>query len=471
MRERKIKFNEVLDVHSFRINVPTRDDCYRAIGIIHGLYKPVPGRFKDFVAIPKANGYQGLHTTVLGPKGLPVEFQIRTEEMHHICEDGITAYWLYRDRAHSQDLQKSTQTWLESLLEIQRQSGTSLEFMENIKVDISPDRVYVFTPRGKIVQLPKHATAVDFAYQIHSDVGNTCVGCRINGEAALLSRELRNGEVVEIITGSTPSPNPQWLSTVRTGRARAEIRQYLRQLDKDGSIDLGKKLIENVAVQQRLPLKQCQIEDWERVCKSNGLEGKDSLLSAVGYGHKDPALVLHQLTSQVTLGRSDFPADSFPILNLKNRNFKLAPCCTPLPEDPIIGHYIASTNTLHVHRHDCTHTQRGFRVDPENWKDIQWNPDHKDLYRAMLDIELTEPHSTLEKITAEVAQLNSSINGFSMTEMSPEVTRIHITVQVKNTRQLQKIIDAIRKLETVRFVSRHIESDHRMKPVDVEEDS
>ncbi len=470
MKERHIKFSEVLDVHSFRINVPTKHDCYKTIGVIHSIYKPVPGKFKDYIAIPKPNGYQGLHTTVLGPKGLPIEFQIRTEEMHYICEYGITSYWLYRNRASSQDLQKATQTWLESLLEIQKQSGTSLEFMENIKVDISPDRVYVFTPKGKIIELPKHSTAVDFAYQIHSDVGNQCIGCRINGESALLSRELRNGEVVEIVTGNTPSPNPQWLSTVRTGRARAEIRQYLRQLSREGSIELGMKLIENAAKQQRLPLSQCDDDDWDRVCKSNSLNSKDDLLAEIGYGQKDPTLVLHQLTSQVSLGKSDFQTETAPILNLQGRNYQLAPCCTPVPYDLILGHFIAATNTVHIHRSDCTHTQRGFRVDPENWHEVKWNPDHKDLYSTKLDIELTDTHATMERITSEVAQLKSSIIGFSLTQLNPTVSRVHIAVQVTDSRQLQKIINALRTIETIRFVSRHIESDHRMKPVDVEEE-
>ncbi len=471
MKERHIKFSEVLDVHSFRINVPTRDDCYRTLGIIHSLYKPVPGRFKDFIALPKSNGYQSLHTTVLGPKGLPVEFQIRTEEMHHICEDGITAYWLYRDRANSEDLQKSTQSWLESLLEIQRQSGTSLEFMENIKIDIFPDRVYVFTPKGKIIQLPKHSTAVDFAYQIHSDVGNSTIGCRINGENALLSRELKNGEVVEILTGPTPSPNPQWLTTVRTGRARAEIRQYLRQLSKEGSVQLGQQLIANVSKQQRLPISRCTDEDWDRICKNNHLENKDELLSAIGYGQKDPALILHQLTSQASLGHAGFDTETQPIEDLKGRHYQLAPCCTPVPFDQIIGHYIQASNTLHIHRQDCTHTARGFRVDPENWKEVKWNPNHKEVCNAKLDIEVTETHSTLEKITTEVARLRSSINGFSMTDLNPQVSRLVLTVQIQDGRQLQKIINALRAIETVRLVSRHIESDHTMKPVDVEEDA
>lgn len=471
MKERHMKFSEILDVHSFRITVPTRDDCYRALGIIHSLYKPVPGRVKDFIAIPKANGYQSLHSTVIGPKGLPVEFQIRTEEMHHICEDGITAHWLYRDRSSSEDLQKSTHAWLESLLEIQKQSGTSIEFMENIKVDIFPDRVYVFTPKGKIIQLPKGATAVDFAYQIHSDVGNSCIGCRINSEPALLSRELKNGEMVEIITGPKPSPNPQWLSSVRTGRARAEIRQYMRQLSLDGSIALGQSLLENAAKQQHLPLNKVTDAEWQKLIKGTEYNTRNDLLSAIGYGHKDASLILHQLTSHVSITTAETqqkPAD--PVLDLKGSAFVLAPCCTPVPEDQILGHYIAATNTTHIHRKDCSHCQRGFRVDPENWRELHWNPNRKTGYRAKLDIEFSDTHSTLEQITGEIAKQESSIIGFQMINSDPSLTKVLLTIQVRDGKHLSKIINAVRQIETVRLLSRHLESDHTMKPVDVEED-
>ena len=470
MKERKIKFSEVLDVHSFRLCVPTRDDCYRALGVIHALYKPVPGRFKDFIAIPKANGYQSLHTTVLGPKGLPVEFQIRTEEMHHICEDGITAHWLYKDRGESSSLQKSTQSWLESLLEIQRQSGTSLEFMENIKVDISPEHVYVFTPKGKILQLPKGSTAVDFAYQIHSDVGNTCIGCRINSEPALLSRELKNGEMVEIITGTTPSPNPQWLSSVRTGRATAEIRQFLRQLSGEGSVKSANILLTNAAKQQKLPLAQITDHDWLRVCKSNGFESKNDLLSAVGRGLKDASLIAHQLTSSITLGRADSSEKQPAVLDLHGRGYNLAPCCTPVPEDPIQGHFIKATNTVHIHRSDCSHCQRGYRVDPENWQEMSWNPTCKETFSAKLDAEITETHATLEKITGQIAKAQSSISGFSLTELSPTASKVTLTIQIKDGKHLQKIINALRAIPAVRLVSRHLEKDLAMKPVDVEEE-
>lgn len=471
MKERRLHFSDVLDVHSFRILVSTKDDCYRALGVIHSLYKPVPGRFKDFVAIPKANGYQSLHTSVVGPGGLIVEFQIRTEEMHHICEDGITAHWLYQNKDISEQLQRSTQDWLKSLLEIQRQSGTSLEFMENIKVDIFPDRVYVFSPQGKIFQLPKGSTPIDFAYQIHSDLGNCAVGCEINGESALLTRELKSGEMVKIIKGDKPAPNPQWLASVRTGRARAEIRQFMRSLSTEGSIQLGEELLNQAAKNQHLPLANCTEEDWERVCKSNGFADKKALLREIGNGSKDASLMLHQLVSQANKPQSDESGkEEEPVKELNGAKWRLAPCCTPVPNDPIFGHYIAATNTLHIHRNDCTHVQRGSRADPENWREVSWNPDYSQGFDAKLDLEFTDPQSTLENITRAIAKQNSSVTGFVMTSNSPVITKVELTIRISDGKQLQKVINAIRSIDTVRIVSRHIESDHSMKPVDVEED-
>jgi RelA/SpoT family (p)ppGpp synthetase len=467
MKERHIRFSEVLDVHSFRIIVPTREDCYRALGILHGLYKPVPGRFKDFVAIPKSNGYQSLHTTVLGPKGLPVEFQIRTQEMHHICEDGITAHWLYRDRS-GDALQISTKAWLDSLLDIQRQSGTSLEFMENIKVEIFPDRVYVFSPKGKIIQLPKGSTPVDFAYQIHSDVGNSCVGCRINGEHAPLTHQLKNGEMVEIITAEKPCPNPQWLATVRTGRARAEIRQFLRNQDKEGSVELGRMLLRTIAHEQHQSLAIPTEADWERVYKSNGFASVEELFSAIGTGQKEPSLILHQLVSASRSNAAD--KEKAPVLGLGGKLWKLAPCCTPIPTDELLGHYIESSNTVHLHRKDCSHCQRGFRVDPENWRTFLWASELPAQFACKLDIDVYNAHETMELVTAIIAQNNSSITGFNMLQVSPDVSRLTLTVQVANSDHLSRIINRIRELEPVRLVSRHLERDHQMKPVDVEED-
>ena len=466
-------FEEIYDIYAVRIILENVSECYNALGLIHDMYHPLPNRFKDYISTPKPNGYQSLHTTVIGPGGLMVEFQIRTEEMHHICEDGITAHWLYRDRNTSDQLQRNTMDWLNGLLEIQKQSGTSLEFMENIKVDIFPDRVYVFSPRGRIIQLPKGSTAVDFAYQIHTDLGNCTIGCEINGETAPLTRELKNGEMINIIKGDKPTPNPSWLSSVRTGKARAEIRQYMRSLSEEGKIELGSKLLERSSKSHHLPYSKVTNEDWTRVCKANGFTDKNALLDAIGSGQKDSLLLLHQLTAPYTLKGNETATtvqqSQEPVLALKGQICKLAPCCTPAMDDVIIGHYIAGTNTLHVHRKDCSHVQRGMRTDPENWRDLQWNSQYKGGYPVKLDIELTNTHATLERLTSMIAQQHSSVTGFAMSQQNG-VDKVELTILVGDTKHLQKIINAIRTIDTVRLVSRHLESTPAMKPVDVEID-
>lgn len=345
--------------------------------------------------------------------------------------------------------------------------------MENIKVDIFPDRVYVFSPRGRIIQLPKGSTAVDFAYQIHTDLGNCTIGCEINGEPAPLTRELRNGEMINIIKGDKPTPNPSWLASVRTGKARAEIRQYMRSLSEEGKIELGAKLLERSSKTHHLPYSKVTDEDWSRVCKSNGFADKNAVLDAIGAGQKDSLLLLHQLTAPYTLkGNEEITVAEKvqePVLDLKGQTCKLAPCCTPAMDDVIIGHYIAGTNTLHVHRKDCSHVQRGMRADPETWRDLQWNPKYKSGYPVKLDIELTNTHATLERLTSMIAQQHSSVTGFAMSQQNG-VDKVELTILVSDTKHLQKIINAIRTIDTVRLVSRHLESTPAMKPVDVEVD-
>src|SRR5258706_2789554 len=269
MVEKPLSFPEVRDIYGFRIIVHAVPDCYLAMGALHGLFKPVPGRFKDYIAIPKVNGYQSLHTTLIGPYAAPVEFQIRTQEMHHVAESGVAAHWLYKEADRSlSELQSRTHQWLQSLLEIQSQTGDSAELMENIKVDLFPDKVYVFTPKGKIVSLPRGATPIDFAYSIHTDVGNRCVAVRINGDVQPLRTELRNGDVVEIVTGPVARPNPSWLGFVRTRKARAEIRHFLRTTKRQESAELGGPLVAQGAPQLGLAPQ----------------DGRDEALAALGPG-------------------------------------------------------------------------------------------------------------------------------------------------------------------------------------------
>ena len=271
MIEKHLSFSEVHDIYGFRVVVTDAPTCYLALGALHALYKPVPGKFKDYIAIPKANGYQSLHTTLIGPYGVPVEVQIRTEEMHRLAEAGVASHWMYKDDAESlSELQKKTHQWLQSLLEIQNQSGDPQEFLEHVKVDLFPDEVYVFTPKGQIMSLPRGATAVDFAYAVHTDIGNRCVAAKVNGELVPLRTELRNGDRVEIITASHAKPNPAWLQYVRTGKARSNIRHFLKTMQYDESAALGERLLEQALQGARLRPAEIDEASWERVIRDTG---------------------------------------------------------------------------------------------------------------------------------------------------------------------------------------------------------
>src|SRR5512134_2918994 len=306
MAEKNLSFSEVLDIYGFRIVVDKVSECYLALGALHGLFKPVPGKFKDYIAIPKVNGYQSLHTTLIGPYGTPVEFQIRTKEMHHVAESGVAAHWLYKDDdSDLSELQSRTHAWLQSLLEIQRQTGDSSEFLEHIKVDLFPDKVYVFTPKGRIVSLPRGATAVDFAYSIHTDVGNKCVAARINNEIQPLRTELKNGDMIEIVTGPVARPNPAWLSFVRTGKARSEIRHFLRTMKFDESVELGERLLAQAARQFNLSLADVTEAQWETVLKQAELASRNDLLADIGLGRRLAAVVARQLALGAPVEQTD----------------------------------------------------------------------------------------------------------------------------------------------------------------------
>ncbi|MCR1006211.1 MAG: bifunctional (p)ppGpp synthetase/guanosine-3',5'-bis(diphosphate) 3'-pyrophosphohydrolase, partial [Stenotrophomonas maltophilia] len=285
MVEQKKSFSEVLDIYGFRVIVHTLPECYLALGTLHQLYRPVPGKFKDYIAIPKVNGYQSLHTTLVGPYGTPVEFQFRTRDMHHIAEAGVASHWLYKGSDVTlNDLQKRTHQWLQSLLDIQSQTGDSGEFLEHVKVDLFPDAVYVFTPRGKIISLPRGATPVDFAYAIHTDIGNQAVATKVNNEFVPLRTELSSGDVVEIITSPASRPNAQWLNYVRTGRARSEIRHYLRTVKYEESVAFGERLLEQALQELHLNLPAEDDPAWQKLARSTGASSRDEILADIGLG-------------------------------------------------------------------------------------------------------------------------------------------------------------------------------------------
>ena len=463
MVEKNLSFSEVLDIYGFRIVVETRNECYLALGALHALYKPVPGKFKDYIAIPKVNGYQSLHTTLIGPYGTPVEFQIRTREMHHVAESGVAAHWLYKDDdSDLSELQSRTHQWLQSLLEIQRHTGDSGEFLEHIKVDLFPDKVYVFTPKGKIVSLPRGATAVDFAYGIHTDVGNKTVAARINGETQALRTTLRNGDMVEIVIGPVARPNPAWLTFVRTGKARSEIRHFLRTMKFDESVELGERLLAQAARHFNLSLGSITDEQWAQVIKQAEIESRAALFADIGLGRRLAAVVARQLALAAgsELGGdvgdgSAPPATAVPVVvrGTEGMAVQMANCCHPIPGDPIVGH-IRKGQGLVVHQAECGHAQRARRADPDRWIELQWAEDPASNFTASLDVSAANERGMLGRIAVAIAEADSNILNVHVDDEDARIALIHFKVQVRDRTHLARVIRTLRRLKHVTRVVR-----------------
>ncbi len=456
MVDKRLSFSEVLDIYGFRVIVASRADCYLALGALHALYKPVPGRFKDYIAIPKVNGYQSLHTTLIGPYGTPVEFQIRSLEMHRVAESGVAAHWLYKDDAALSELQSRTHQWLQSLLEIQRQSGDSTEFLENIKVDLFPDKVYVFTPKGKIVSMPRGATTVDFAYNIHTDVGNKCVAARINSEVQPLRTELRNGDMVEIITGPVPRPNPGWLAFVRTGKARAEIRHYLRTMKFDESVELGRRLLEQAAQNLDYSLAEIDASAWERVAKQAEASSREEILADIGLGKKLAAVLARQLAPRRAGAEANNDTNgSAPVLirGTEGMAVQMAACCHPIPGDAIVGH-MRKGQGLSIHQADCPHARRARRADPERWIDVQWAEERAASFAVPLDITVSDQRGALAMVAAAIAEAGSNIVGVNVNDDDHSAPVIHFMIQVRDRAHLARVIRTLRRLKPVQHLVR-----------------
>ena len=458
MVEKNLSFSEVLDIDGFRIVVESRSECYIALGALHALYKPVPGKFKDYIAIPKVNGYQSLHTTLIGPYGTPVEFQIRTKEMHHVAESGVAAHWLYKDDdSDLSELQSRTHQWLQSLLEIQRHTGDSSEFLEHIKVDLFPDKVYVFTPRGKIVSLPRGATAVDFAYGIHTDVGNKCVAARINGEIQALRAPLRNGDMVEIVTGPVARPNPAWLSFVRTGKARSEIRHFLRTMKFDESAELGERLLAQAARQFNLSLASVSDAQWDDVIRQAEIESREALFADIGLGRRLAAVVARQLamaagseiSGEATTGPAT-PTAAVPVVvrGTEGMAVQMANCCHPIPDDPIVGH-IRKGQGLAVHQADCIHAQRARKADPDRWIELTWARDPATFFTVGLDVSAVNERGVLGRIAVAIAEADSNILNVHVDDEDARIALIHFKVQVRDRTHLARVIRTLRRVKHV----------------------
>jgi GTP diphosphokinase / guanosine-3',5'-bis(diphosphate) 3'-diphosphatase len=463
MAEKNLSFSQVLDIYGFRVVVKARPECYLALGALHSLFKPVPGKFKDYIAIPKVNGYQSLHTTLIGPYGTPVEFQIRTDDMHHVAETGVAAHWLYKDDdSDLSELQSRTHQWLQSLLEIQRQTGDSSEFLEHIKVDLFPDKVYLFTPKGRIVSLPRGATVVDFAYTIHTDVGNKCVAARINGEIQPLRTPLRNGDMVEIVTGPVARPNPAWLSFVRTGKARSEIRHFLRTMKFDESVELGERLLAQAARQFNLSLGDVSEPQWDAALKQAELASRNDLLADIGLGRRLAAVVARQLalgvapegTEEEAAARAA-AAPNVPVLvrGTEGMAVQMANCCHPIPGDAIVGH-IRKGQGLAVHQVECLHAQRARRADPDRWIELQWASDSPANFTVGMDVSAQNERGVLGRIAVAIAEGDSNILNVHVEDEDARIALIHFKIQVRDRVHLARVIRSLRRVRQVVHIAR-----------------
>jgi RelA/SpoT family (p)ppGpp synthetase len=454
MSEKSLSFSEVHDIFGCRVVVKDVASCYLALGALHALYKPIPGKFKDYIAIPKANGYQSIHTDLIGPYGVPVEVQIRTQQMHRLAESGVASHWLYKDDTDKlSELQKQTHRWLQSLLEIQHQSGDPQEFLEHVKVDLFPDEVYVFTPAGKILPMPRGATAVDFAYAVHTDIGNRCVAAKVNGELVPLRTELRNGDRVEIITASHAKPNPGWLQYVRTAKARSNIRHFLKTMQYEESAGLGERLLDQALKTLKSSVAEVDDASWERVVRDGGARSREELLADVGLGKRLPAVVARHLLKHADPSREEAIAASITIRGTEGMAVQLATCCRPIPGDAIVGS-IKKGQGLVVHASDCASIVRSRRNEPEQWIDVDWDPRTSRLFQAAIAVTVENRRGVLAKVASEIAEAGSNIDSISMGEDRAVFTTMHFVLEVANRQHLARVMRALRRLADVKKLAR-----------------
>ena len=454
MQSKSLAFSQVLDIYGFRVLVDDVASCYLTLGALHSLYKPFPGKFKDYIAIPKVNGYQSLHTALFGPFGTPIEVQIRTFEMNKIAEAGLASHWLYKTtKTPINDLHKKTHQWLQSLLESLSQSGDSVEFLEHLKIDLFPDEVYVFSPHGKIFALPRGATAVDFAYSVHTDIGNRCVAVKVNFELVPLRTELKNGDRVEIVTAPHAHPNPAWLNYVVTSRARGEIRHALKTMHLDESAALGERLLGQALTSLGVKPQDIPDECWERVLKETGAKSRQEIFADIGLGRRLNMIIARQL-ARVGEIQGQYPHSSsgaITILGNEGMAMQFAKCCRPIPGDPIIG-VIKPGQGLIVHTHDCPTLRKG-RSGSEEWLDVAWDKNLNKLFDVSIKLIVANQRGVLAKVASSIAEAESNIENVHFSNEG-EYTALYFTLQVNNRVHLANVMRNLRRITEVVRITR-----------------
>lgn len=470
MKQKHLSFAQVTDIYGFRVIVPQALDCYTSLGILHQLYKPVPGKFKDHIAIAKLNGYQSLHTTVVGPAGVSVEFQVRTEAMDVVAESGVAAHWLYKtSEADAATADRLGTQWLQSLLDIQQETRDAAEFWDHVKVDLFSDAVYVFTPKSQIMTLPRGATVVDFAYAIHSKIGDRTVAAKVNGEQVPLRTELKNGDVVEIITASVAEPNPAWLSFVRSGRARSKIRQHLKTQANAGAEGLGETLLAQALRaegMEELPIADPQHQPvWDKLLRFTGNRSRVELLMEIGMGRRIASIVAKRLATLLIEGgakpnallltRERYSAleqGLQPALVLdgsENTSVKYAPCCRPIPGEPIVG-YLGRGEGLMVHAADCAVVRRLQHKDAERFTPVEWSDELQRSFETGIVVTVTNGKGVLARVAAALAAAEVDINHVDMgDEEAQDATDLRFIITVRDVSQLELALQKLKRIPAV----------------------
>ncbi|MEI7426847.1 MAG: bifunctional (p)ppGpp synthetase/guanosine-3',5'-bis(diphosphate) 3'-pyrophosphohydrolase [Betaproteobacteria bacterium] len=466
MRTKHLSFNEVLDVYGFRVLVKTNDECYRALGMLHSMFKPMPGKVKDYIAIPKLNGYQSLHTTMVGPVGMPIEFQIRTFVMDQVADAGVAAHWVYKDgQEEMSEVQKRAHQWLQSLIDIEDASHDPQEFLEHVKIDLFPDSVYVFTPKGHIRALPRGATALDFAYSVHSDLGNSCVAVRINGNQLPLRTEIKNGDIVEVITAPYSNPNPTWLMYIKTGRARAAIRHALKTKGLDESLQLGERLLLQAIRKQEIDVALLTNQVWEKILHWTGSKSRQEIMTDLALGRRSAPVLAKRIElfvaethghEQLRLDHQEWQNKSEQEINAKHARQILivdgsegmsiiySTCCHPIPGDTIIG-YLGKGEGLQIHIHDCAHVTRIHRKDPDNWIEVNWAEETHREFEIPLRVDVKNTKGVLAKVANSITSSDANITHVGMDDSTSELAAtIRFGVQVKHRDHLAQVMRSLR---------------------------
>jgi len=453
MKEKKLSFKELTDVFGVRITTESVDDCYRVLGVMHNLYKPLPGKFKDYLAIPKTNGYQSLHSSLFGPHGVPIEVQIRTEEMDQFAESGIAAHWLYKEGENSTSTAQSRALeWLKNLLEMQQMSGSSLEFLESVKVDLFPDEIYVFTPEGDIKKLPRGSTVVDFAYAVHTDVGNTCVAARIDNRMSPLSSRLYNGQTIEIVCSDASRPHPSWLDFVITARARTNIRHFLKSLQTVEAVSLGQRLLQK-SVNQIVGREEALTADrYARVLEQYRMDDQQQLLAEIGLGNRNSSLVAKAMY-EIEDNENVFDDTGKPlaIKGTEGMVVSFAKCCRPVPGDAIIG-FMSSGKGIVVHQQNCPNIKVS---SSENRQlSVQWSDNVEGEFLAYMRVQVANERGVLATLSAAIADMYSNIENVNLTEKDGRISTMEFVITVNDRIHLARIMKRLRSLSVVNRIWR-----------------